>query len=72
MSAIRQALAKLDGAVGKLEGSMGGLEQALAGQQRDMFGNTSNENAPIDAAVVAQRLDTAIEKVEGLLKTAAQ
>ncbi len=75
MSAIKHALARLDDAVGKLDGATHGFEQIMAGQQRDMFGAPSNENAgddanghTIDGAVIAQRLDQAIEKVETILK----
>ncbi len=76
MSAIRQALAKLEGAVGKLEGSVVKLESNMAGQQRDMFGaplkkSGANGNGHgIQGALFAQRLDQAIEKVEDMLKEA--
>lgn len=65
MSAIRQALAKLDSAVGKLEGSANGLETSLEARQQDMFGGS------ISPAAVAQKLDSAIEKVESVLKETA-
>ncbi len=70
MSAIRQALAKLDNAVGKLEGSINSYDQSVEGRQTDMFGGAaiSNENANVNAAFVAQKLDSAIQKVEHILK----
>ncbi len=70
MSAIKQALSRLDGSLGKLEYSMEGIEHVLAGEQRDMFSvpGVSNENlVGAQSTVVAQRLDKAIEKVEALL-----
>ena len=71
LSVIKQALAKLDTAVGKLDGATHGLEKNGVGQQSDMFNAPSNENEnehTIDGAVIAQRLDQAIEKVETILK----
>lgn len=58
---------------------MTGLETSLAGEQRDMFGhppavneNTTEPNGTaIDTAMVAQRLDIAIERVEQVLSEAA-
>lgn len=74
MSALKQALNKLNGSLNNLESSVAGLENNLAGSQRDMFGHppASNENnTAIDAALVAQRLDIAIERVEQVLSEAA-
>jgi len=79
LSALQQALDKLNGSLSNLESSVGSLEQTLAGEQRDMFGvpTASNENVTetngqaIDAALVAQRLDIAIERVEQVLSEAA-
>lgn len=77
MSALQQALEKLNGSLNNLESSVTGLEHNLAGQQRDMFGHPapSNENetngATIDAAAVAKSLDIAIERVEQVLSEAA-
>ena len=72
MSALRQALDKLDNAVGKLEGSINSYDQSVEGRQTDMFGGAAisngNANANVNAAFVAQKLDSAIEKVEHLLK----
>ena len=76
MSAIKHALAKLDDVVERLEGSMDGLEESLAGEQRDMFASPSNQNTSakknghgsIDGAILAKRLDSAIKKVETILK----
>lgn len=73
MSAIRQSLIKLDAAVNSLENSLMTMEQSMTGQQRDMFGNVIKKNKnksngnDLQAAVIAKRLDQAIEKVEGLL-----
>lgn len=69
MSALYQALSRLDFAVDKLENSLSGLENSLTGQQRDMFGQpASNQNkGKIDRREVARRLDKAIGKVETLL-----
>jgi hypothetical protein len=70
VSALHQALSKLDFMVDKLEDSLSGLEQSMAGQQRDMFGQplASNQNKTrVDRAEVARRLDKAIGKVETLL-----
>jgi len=70
VSAIKQALSRLDSSLGKLEYSMEGMEHLLAGEQRDMFSvsEVGNENLiGVQSAVVAQRLDQAIEKVEALL-----
>ena len=79
MSALQQAIEKLNGSLDNLETSVGSLEQTLAGEQRDMFGvpspvneNTTEPNGQaIDAALVAQRLDIAIERVEQVLSEAA-
>ena len=79
MSAILQAIEKLNGSLDNLETSVSSLETNLAGEQRDMFGHppASNENtteangAAIDTALVAQRLDIAIERVEQVLSEAA-
>lgn len=74
MSAIIEALKKLDQSIGKLESNATTLETALAGQQRDMFpDNASNENSEstgtsITKDEIADRLDQAIETVEKLLK----
>jgi len=77
VTALKQALEKLNGSLNNLENSVGSLEHTLAGEQRDMFGvpSASNENdtdaTAIDAALVAQRLDIAIERVEQVLNEAA-
>lgn len=73
MSAVQQAIAKLNSAIGNLEGSVSGLEGSLAGHQRDMFGgpavaveaaNTNN----IDKDAVLATLDGIIEKAEAVLQ----
>jgi hypothetical protein len=66
VSLIDRSLYRLDMSVRKLEGSMRVVERAFAGQQRDMF--SVPEPANNDGALIAKRLDSAIEKVEALLK----
>ncbi len=75
MLTVKQALAKLNSAVGKLESSAHSVETALAGKQRDMFvapaaaatpPKNGNGSTP-DNAIITQRLDSAIKKVEELL-----
>ena len=71
MSALRDALESLNLAILKLEDTAETIEASRRGEQRDMFSApaTSNQNAPgFPSAVVAKRLDSAIEKVEKLLK----
>jgi sugar-specific transcriptional regulator TrmB len=69
MSAIIQALEKLDFAVDKLEGRLDGLESTLKGQQRDMFAAPSNQNkTEANRKAIAKKLDQAISKVEKILK----
>jgi hypothetical protein len=74
VSAIKQALKKLNGSIGKLEDSVGGLETSMAGKQRDMFSAPSNQNGAakkngqIDTGLFARRLDKAIESVEAMLQ----
>jgi hypothetical protein len=76
VSAIKQALAKLERSVGKLESSAIQIESTLVGQQRDMFGapikkNGANGNGQaIQGALFAKRLDQAIESIEDILKEA--
>ncbi|MCF8495130.1 MAG: hypothetical protein K9G62_00515 [Alphaproteobacteria bacterium] len=61
MSAIRQALGRLDEAITRLDRNVRGLEGNLAGQQRDMFA------APLPSAA-ARKLDRAIAQVEAILE----
>ncbi|MCB1531313.1 MAG: hypothetical protein KDJ35_00430 [Alphaproteobacteria bacterium] len=68
MSAIRQALIKLDSAVGRLESSTNGLEASVEARQQDMF---NGANGGVNPAIVAQKLDSAIQKVEQVLKETA-
>jgi hypothetical protein len=77
VSAIRQALSKLESAVGKLEGRVVKYESSLTGVQRDMFGapvakkngfNGSGHNSDVQGPLFAKRLDQAIEKVEDILR----
>ncbi len=69
LSSIAHALQKLDTMVGELEGSVSVVEQTIAGCQRDMFaGEPSNENGGgVTRAAVTEKLDNAIEQVQGLL-----
>ncbi|HRQ60854.1 MAG TPA: hypothetical protein PLO23_05000 [Alphaproteobacteria bacterium] len=68
MNGIKQALERLNGSINTLEFN---VEVALAhkpGQQGDMFSGPAPSNQ--NSAVVAQRLDKAIDAVEKLLKGA--
>ena len=71
MSAILDALVKLEESIGNLEGSVSHVESSLSGQQRDMFGAPTpppaNANG-IDANAVAEKLDSIIEHAETVLK----
>lgn len=71
MSAIQSALQNLNSVIGQLEHSVETMEMARRGEQRDMFASApSNENGQASAVsgeLIAQRLDSAIEKVEKLL-----
>ncbi|MCB1563127.1 MAG: hypothetical protein KDJ75_06085 [Alphaproteobacteria bacterium] len=76
MSAMRQAMERLYGAIGHLDNAVGTLERSMAGQQRDMFGALpGNGNAlpaldsgeSVDPALIALHLDRVIEKVETVL-----
>lgn len=73
MSAIKQALIRLNGSLQNLENSIANAENTPQGGQRDMFGAhnpaPSNQN-DVNVALVAQRLDIAIEKVEEILSEA--
>ena len=69
MSALKSSMEHLHSRIIELEKVVGGLESALEGQQRDMFAAApSNENNTVDKAAINKRLDSAIEKVEQLLK----
>lgn len=73
MSAIENALAKLDGAVDRLEGVAQGAERKLSAQP-DMFPSAANRGAAgkrgnmVSGPAVAKKLDQAIEKVERILQ----
>ena len=74
MSTIKQALSRLKNSVQRLEISMNNLEYSMAGQQRDMFaapggGKGAAKPFHIDSALISQRLDKAIKKVEELLES---
>ena len=70
MSAIIDALAKLEDSIGRLEGAAAHLEVSLSGRQRDMFGGGPAPAAgnAVDAGLVAAKLDTIIEQAETLLR----
>lgn len=82
MSAIRNALEKLNGSLQNLEKSVSTFERNAhlpKGAQHDMFSNPekpkrepSNENSTegLNVSLMAQRLDIAIEKVEEILSEA--
>lgn len=59
MSAIREALTNLSGAIGTLEASVSGIEGTLEGAQRDMFPETKQ--------AVVKSLDKVIDQVEKML-----
>lgn len=73
MSAIQQAISKLNRAIGNLEGSVHHVEASMKGQQRDMFAApapakpVANSNS-LDPELVASRLDNAINAIEKVLK----
>ncbi len=78
MSAIKQALSKLDMSVSKLEGAIGGVEQKIAGAQQDMFAaqnavmaSSANSNDAAKTQALTNRLDSAIGKVEQILTESA-
>ena len=71
MSAILDALVKLEQSIGNLEGAAAHVEDSLSGQQRDMFGGASKPPAntnSVDKAAVVKKLDTIIEHAETVLK----
>ena len=72
MSAILDALVKLEQSIGSLEGAAAHVESTLAGEQRDMFGGgksaaAANANG-LDANIVAEKLDNAIAQMETVLQ----
>lgn len=79
MSAIKQALEKLDQRIIKLEGVLEAQKRnssapayvPKAGDQPDMFAMPSNQNTPgapaLSRSSVVRQLDMAIAKVEKLL-----
>jgi hypothetical protein len=74
VSIIKQALNRLRHSVDSLEGGVDRIEFAMAGKQRDMFGAVVPQKKgqaafPLENAVIAQRLDKAIKKVEELLES---
>ncbi len=71
MSALRDALESLNLAILRLENTAETVEASRKGEQRDMFSSpmANNTNAPgFPSALVAKRLDSAIEKVEKILE----
>lgn len=81
MSAIRQAIQNLEAAIGRLEQGLSEAELNLQGQQRDMFSmpsapaapplSDSPSGQPIDnVALMSEKIDSAIDKVEALLRGA--
>lgn len=71
VSALHAALENLQRSVRNLEKSVVVMEQSRLGEQRDMFGQPQNGNeaslGKVSTEIIAQRLDRAIEKVEGIL-----
>lgn len=79
MSKIRQSLERLHQSLGRLENNISTVENKIAEYQHDMFSQASNapsnqndlgESSGANAQILAQRLDTAIEKVERILQEA--
>ncbi len=73
MSVLRQAIENLEDAVGRLEGSVLSFEKDMTGEQHDMFTAPAKKvaaAASVQGAIIARRLDSAIEKVEQLLSEA--
>ena len=71
MSVLRSSIENLHSKIVKLENAVVQLEGSMQGQQRDMFSAApSNENGAqnVDKKAISVRLDSAIEKVEQLLK----
>ena len=84
MSAVEQALSKLNQVVGNLETSVQTLETNMAqntvpaapaaapniavGQQPDMFGAANGNGSAVDPDAVAAKIDSAIENVEKILQ----
>ncbi len=74
MSAIQTALSKLDAAVARAESAASRVKITPQSQehQHDMFGapTSTPTESYIDGAVVAQKLNSTIEKMEKLLEDA--
>lgn len=72
MSVVRSSIENLHSAIVKLENAVNVMEETRVGEQPDMFSvSPSNENGSdkvIDGSIIARRLDTAIERVEKLLR----
>jgi hypothetical protein len=79
VSAVRQAIQNLEAAIGRLETGLEEAATTLKGQQRDMFPSSPSSpplseapfNPPADTALMAQKIDSAINKVEALLRGAS-
>ena len=68
MSTIRNALTDLNAMVEKLEGRVSAQEEKAL-EQHELFEKTAaNANAGIDPAILAQKLDVTIERVEQILR----
>ncbi|MCC6597482.1 MAG: hypothetical protein IT559_01680 [Alphaproteobacteria bacterium] len=73
MPSVQQAIARLNRVMDNLENSVSHVERELAGKQRDMFAApasppvVANGNT-LDAGLVAEKLDQAIERIESALK----
>ena len=73
MTSIFDALTALNQSLGNLEGAAVQQEQkALRMQQQDLFGGTQPTNGngqySVDPAILAQKLDITIERIEQVLK----
>jgi len=66
---------KLDTAVAKAERAAQAIQSTLKGQQRDMFASPvcepipDNEDSYIDGAIIANKLNSTIQKMEKLLES---
>lgn len=68
MSAIRSALSDLNTMIEKLESKVA-LQEEKAQDQHELFEkNPANGNIGIDPALLAQKLDVTIERVEQILR----
>jgi ribosome recycling factor len=68
VSAIRSALTDLNSIVEKLEGSVAVHEEKVQEQHELFEKSAANANVGVDPAILAQKLDVTIQRVEEILK----